>query len=182
MKKKCILVTVALLAAAELPALTKGEVTALWASAGVGAALGIGFDVLYVTQSFPMLQPVSEPWVVPSVKAATLAVQTVSATGLAVAFTGIYTALKPDIWWSIPAGALLAGIAQSLSCGLAVGTFQAIAAPSGALQVSDPSFRAGLPWWQYFGEGFVMGFLAFGIVGLLEGAIAGPVLTLSLGY
>ena len=172
----------ALLAAAELPALTEGEVTALWASAGVGTVVGIGFDVLYVTQSFPMLQPVSEPWVVPAVEAATLAVQTVSSAGLAAAFTWIYTELKPDIWWSIPAGALFAGIAQGLSCGLAVGTFTAMAAPSGALQVEDPSFRAGLPWWMYFGEGFVMGFLAFGIAGLLEGAIAGPVLTLSLGY
>jgi len=35
-EKRCILVAAALLAAAELPALTEGEVTALWASAGVG--------------------------------------------------------------------------------------------------------------------------------------------------
>ena len=133
--------------------LNKNEVYALKIFALLGLLISIAVNVYLVYGPFTGLVNRGNTFHIKLIIAVTILVQMLSAILAAVGFARVMIRLKGNMFFYIPAGALVGAIAAGLSFGLTIATMFIIAVPLKAISFSILDMN-NWPWWKIFGSIF----------------------------
>jgi len=134
--------------------LNKNEVYALKIFALLGLLISVAVNIYLVYGPFTGLVSRGNPFQIKLIIGVTILVQMLSAILAAVGFVRAMITLKGNMFFYIPAGALVGAVAAGLSFGLTMATMFIIAVPLKAITFSMVDISS-WPWWKLFGSIFI---------------------------